>query len=135
MDYSELPRQALVRLLEEHEAAMRDAGRNGIVMAYTGRTAPWQIIRKVKPKLNKIVKKLCAGDEKAQSQNEIWDGENLSTMVTLYKYRGQIDLIVTDPPTTRVRTSATTISGTKIQMIPNLENWFRRRMALAIANG
>lgn len=26
------------------------------------------------------------------------DGENLSGMVTLYKYRGQVDLILTDPP-------------------------------------
>jgi len=26
------------------------------------------------------------------------EGENLQAMVTLYKYRGQVDLIVTDPP-------------------------------------
>ena len=25
-------------------------------------------------------------------------GENLQTMVTLYKYRGEVDLIITDPP-------------------------------------
>lgn len=67
-------------------------------MSYTGRTAPWQIIRQVKPKLSRIVKKLSVGEEKAQSENDIWDGENLSAMVTLYKYRGQVDLILTDPP-------------------------------------
>jgi len=28
----------------------------------------------------------------------IIEGENLQAMVTLYKYRGQVDLILTDPP-------------------------------------
>ena len=98
MDFEQLPRSALIRLLQEHEAASREAGKDGIVMSYTGRTAPWQIIRQVKPKLSRIVKKHSVGDESHQAQNELWDGENLSTMVTLYKHRGQVDLIVTDPP-------------------------------------
>lgn len=98
MDYEQLPRATLIQLLHEHDAALLDAGKEGIVMSYTGRTAPWQIIRLVKPKLSRIIKKQSIGDESSQSQNEIWDGENLSTMVTLYKYRGQVDLIVTDPP-------------------------------------
>jgi adenine-specific DNA-methyltransferase len=98
MDYDSLPRATLIRLLQEQEAAARDAGKDGIVMNYTGRTAPWQIIRMVKPKLSKISKKLSVGDEVHQALNEIWDGENLSTMVTLYKHRGQVDLILTDPP-------------------------------------
>lgn len=98
VDYEQTPRSALIRLLQEHDAAMLDAGKDGIVMSYTGRTAPWQIIRMVKPKLSRILKKFSAGEEKAQSENEIWDGENLSAMVTLYKYRGQVDLILTDPP-------------------------------------
>ncbi|MDX7814104.1 MULTISPECIES: site-specific DNA-methyltransferase [Aeromonas] len=96
--YDSLPRSALIRLLQAHDAANVEAGRHGIVMNYTGRTAPWQIIRQVKPKLHRIVKKYSVEDESALAQNEIWDGENLSTMVTLYKHRGQVDLIVTDPP-------------------------------------
>jgi len=98
MDYEQLSRAALIKLLEEHDAALLEAGRDGIVMSYTGRTAPWQIIRQVKPKLSRILKKFSAGDENNQSENEIWDGENLSAMVTLYKFRGQADLIITDPP-------------------------------------
>ena len=98
IEYEQLPRSALIRLLQEHDAALLDAGKDGIVMSYTGRTAPWQIIRLVKPKLSRIIKKLSVGEEKAQCENEIWDGENLSAMVTLYKYRGQIELILTDPP-------------------------------------
>ena len=98
MDYTQLSRSALIQLLQEHDAALAEAGRDGIIMNYTGRTAPWQIIRQVKPKLSRILKKHSVGDEKAQCENEIWDGENLSAMVTLYKYRGQVDLILTDPP-------------------------------------
>lgn len=98
MDFDSLPRAALIRLLQEQEDAARAAGKDGIVMSYTGRTAPWQIIRQVKPKLCKIIKKHSVGDEAQQAFNEIWDGENLSTMVTLYKHRGRVDLIVTDPP-------------------------------------
>jgi adenine-specific DNA-methyltransferase len=98
MDYEELPRPALIKLLQDHDALLAEDGRDGIVMNYTGRAAPWQITRLVKPKLSRIIKKLSIGEEKAQSENEIWDGENLSAMVTLYKYRGQVDLILTDPP-------------------------------------
>lgn len=98
MDYDQLPRATLIRMLQEHDSALADKGKNGIVLNYTGRTAPWQIIRQVKPKLSRILKKYSAGDEYSQPENEIWDGENLSTMVTLYKLRGQVDLVITDPP-------------------------------------
>ena len=98
MNYDELPRSALIRLLQEHDEALKQAGRDGIVMNYSGRTAPWQITRLVKPKLSVISKKLSCGDEAAQCENELWDGENLSTMVSLYRHRGKVDLILTDPP-------------------------------------
>ena len=98
MDYSQLPRGELIKLLEAHDMALADAGKGGIIMSYTGRTAPWQIIRQVKPKLTAINKRLCVGEEQAQAENLVMDGENLSAMVTLYKYRGQVDLILTDPP-------------------------------------
>jgi len=98
MEYEQLPKSALIKLLQEHDAANRDAGKDGIVMNYMGRTAPWQIVRAVKPKLHTILKKYSVGNEDEQAINEIWDGENLSAMVTLYKHRGQIDLVVTDPP-------------------------------------
>ncbi len=83
MNYDELPRSALIRLLQEHDEALQQAGKDGIVMNYSGRTAPWQITRLVKPKLSSISKKLSCGTEEAQCENEIWDGENLSTMVSL----------------------------------------------------
>lgn len=98
MDYDQLPRSALIGLLQDHDEALAEAGKDGIILNYVGRTAPWQIIRQVKPKLHRIVKRHSEGEEAAQCENEIWDGENLSTMVTLYKCRGKVDLIVADPP-------------------------------------
>ena len=98
MSYEQMTRGDLIRLLEQHDEERAEAGKDGIIMSYTGRTAPWQIIRQVKPKLSKINQRASVGDALAQGQNIIMDGENLSAMVTLYKYRGQVDLIMTDPP-------------------------------------
>lgn len=98
MSYEQMTRGDLIRLLEQHDAERAEAGKDGIIMSYTGRTAPWQIIRQVKPKLTKIHQRSSIGEAVAQGQNILMDGENLSAMVTLYKYRGQVDLILTDPP-------------------------------------
>ena len=98
MNYEELSRASLIRILRDREDADFEAGKTGISMSYNGRTAPWQIIRQVKPKLCQVIKKYSHGEEAFQSLNEIWEGENLSAMVTLYKFRGQIDLVLTDPP-------------------------------------
>ncbi|MCA0174618.1 site-specific DNA-methyltransferase [Bacillus sp. RAR_GA_16] len=70
----------------------------GIRITYNGRTPPWQIVRKVKPRALNIVKYLSNGNESEQSSNMIIEGENLQAMVSLYKYRGQVNLIVADPP-------------------------------------
>lgn len=98
MAYEQMTRGDLIRLLEQYDVERAEAGKDGIIMSYTGRTAPWQIIRQVKPKLTKINQRASVGEGQAQGQNIIMDGENLSGMVTLYKYRGQVDLILTDPP-------------------------------------
>lgn len=98
MKYEELSRAALIQLLQEREAELTEAGKDGIVLNYTGRTAPWQIVRQIKPRMFEFNKRASAGGVEDECANEIWDGENLSTMVTLYKYRGQVDLVLTDPP-------------------------------------
>jgi adenine-specific DNA-methyltransferase len=70
----------------------------GIRITYNGRTAPWHIVRKVKPRAQNIIEELSIGSEDDQASNMVIEGENLQAMVSLYKYRGQVDLIVTDPP-------------------------------------
>lgn len=98
MKYEELSRASLIQLLQEHEVERAEAGKDGIVLNYTGRTAPWQIVRQIKPRMFEFNKRASVGSAEEECVNELWDGENLSTMVTLYKYRGQVDLVLTDPP-------------------------------------
>lgn len=69
----------------------------GITLSFNGKRAAQVIERKVMPRVVKIDKELSFNDNN-QANNIIIDGENLQAMVTLYKYKGQIDLIVTDPP-------------------------------------
>lgn len=98
MKYEELSRSALIKLLQGYEAERAEAGKDGIVLNYMGRTAPWQIVRQIKPRMWEFNKRASVGSAEEEVANELWDGENLSTMVTLYKYRGQVDLVLTDPP-------------------------------------
>lgn len=57
-----------------------------------------EIDKKVRPRQTIIKKELSVGSAEAQARNMIIEGENLQAMVTLYKERGQVDLILTDPP-------------------------------------
>jgi adenine-specific DNA-methyltransferase len=93
-NYEDLRREELIRLLSERDA--QEAG--GIRLSYKGQTPPWQIVRLVQPRRQKIEKKLSFGSEDDQARNLIVEGENLQAMVSLYKYRGQVDLIIADPP-------------------------------------
>jgi adenine-specific DNA-methyltransferase len=70
----------------------------GVVLSFHGKRTAQEIDRKVRPRQTRVVKTLCAGTPEEQSRNMIIEGENLQAMVTLYKFRGQVDLIVADPP-------------------------------------
>ncbi len=72
--------------------------REGVKLMYPKRMRPWDISNMVKPKQHNTVPKLSVRMSEAEPVNELVEGENLSAMVTLYKYRGQVDLILTDPP-------------------------------------
>lgn len=70
----------------------------GVVLSFHGKRTAQEIDRKVRPRQTQIIKKLCVGTPEEQARNVIIEGENLQAMVTLYKERGEVDLIVTDPP-------------------------------------
>lgn len=91
--YDTYSREDLIRLLRERDAD--EAG--GLRLHYKGQTPPWRIVRRVQPRRQRIEERLCCGDE-AHRTNLILEGENLQAMVSLYKYRGQVDMILTDPP-------------------------------------
>ena len=70
----------------------------GVAVMFNGKRSAMEIQKKVRPRAVRTRKELSFGDEKSKSENIILEGENLQAMVTLYKYRNEIDLIVTDPP-------------------------------------
>ncbi|MCK6694584.1 MAG: site-specific DNA-methyltransferase, partial [Thermoanaerobaculia bacterium] len=70
----------------------------GITLNFHGKRAAQEIDKKVRPRQTLIKKELSVGTPEEQARNLVIEGENLQAMVTLYKERGQIDLIVTDPP-------------------------------------
>jgi adenine-specific DNA-methyltransferase len=70
----------------------------GVSLSFYGKRTAMEIERRVRPRVTRRIKELHVGTPEAQSKNVLMEGENLQAMVTLYKYRGQVDLIVTDPP-------------------------------------
>ena len=70
----------------------------GVSLSFHGKRTAMEIARRVRPRVTRRIKDLHVGTPEEQSRNLLVEGENLQAMVTLYKYRGQIDLIVTDPP-------------------------------------
>lgn len=68
----------------------------GVSLSFSGKRNAQFIEKKVMPRQVKINKKLSYNEN--IKKNILIEGENLQAMVTLYKYRGDIDLIVTDPP-------------------------------------
>jgi len=71
---------------------------SGVALSFSGKRSALEIGRKVRPRVMRRDSKLHVGPPDQQRRNLLIEGENLQAMVTLYKYRGQIDLIVTDPP-------------------------------------
>jgi len=65
---------------------------------FQGKRSAMEIQKQVRPRAIKVDKNLCFGPKEEQAKNIILEGENLQGMVTLYKYRNSIDLILTYPP-------------------------------------
>lgn len=70
----------------------------GIRLAFSGKRVARQLARRARPRTLRTIGKYGFGDADERSRNLLVEGDNLQALVTLYKYRGQVDLIVTDPP-------------------------------------
>jgi adenine-specific DNA-methyltransferase len=86
-----LTREQLIDLLTEK-------AEGGVKIQFSGKANARQLARKVRPRVQKSIKKYSVGDAEAQSRNLVIEGDNLQTMVTLYRERGRVDVILTDPP-------------------------------------
>lgn len=87
----DLSREDLIQLLE-------DTAEGGIRIDFSGKGTARQLARRVRPRVARTIKKYSVGSEEAQSQNLVIEGDNLQAMATLFRERGQVDLILTDPP-------------------------------------
>jgi adenine-specific DNA-methyltransferase len=88
--YTHLSREELISLLEQPE--------QGVRITFSGKTNARKIARIVRPRVMQSLVKFSVGTPEQQANNRIIEGENLQAMVSLYKYRGQVDLILADPP-------------------------------------
>lgn len=70
----------------------------GVSLSFHGKRTAMEIYKRVRPRVTRLVKDLSVGPVEEQGRNLLIEGENLQAMVTLYKYRGEVDLILTDPP-------------------------------------
>ncbi|MEO6577988.1 MAG: hypothetical protein ABIO99_03715 [Candidatus Limnocylindria bacterium] len=90
-DHKSLSHEALVTLL-------RDSDKEGIRISFWGKDAARTLARRVQPRRSRRLAKYSCGSEDDQAPNAVIEGENLQAMVTMYLDRGQVDLIVADPP-------------------------------------
>lgn len=89
-----------IELLDREDliALVKRMVNGGVTLSFHGKRNAMEIARRVRPRVTRRIKDLHVGTPEEQSKNLLIEGENLQGMVTLYKFRGQIDLIVTDPP-------------------------------------
>ncbi len=94
------PESEPLELLEKEELIklIGTLARGGIALNFYGKRSALEIAKRVRPRVTRRISELHVGTPEEQSKNMLIEGENLQAMVTLYKYRGQVDLIVTDPP-------------------------------------
>jgi len=83
---------------EELIALVEQTLGGGITVSFSGKANATRIARKVRPRVVRRIKTLSVGDAAAQASNLLIEGDNLQAMATLYRERGQVDLILADPP-------------------------------------
>lgn len=87
----DLPVEQLIEMIRERTGA-------GVNLSFPGKVIARQIGRKVRPRTQRTVAKYSAGEEPERSRNLLIEGDNLQALASLYRERGKIDMILTDPP-------------------------------------
>jgi adenine-specific DNA-methyltransferase len=90
-DLEDLTVEQLIELIRERTGA-------GVNLSFPGKLLARRIGRRVRPRTMRTNKTLSAGDDAGKSRNLLIEGDNLQALASLYRERGQIDLIITDPP-------------------------------------
>lgn len=71
---------------------------SGIRLDYPGKLSVRSILGKLRPRVQRRLPQFCCGNEEEQANNLVIEGDNLQVMASLYRYRGQVDFILADPP-------------------------------------
>src|SRR4051812_34408443 len=70
----------------------------GIKLIFSGKNDARRIMRRVRPRHLQSISKLGVGSQNHRSVNQVIEGDNLQSMTSLYRKKGKVDLILTDPP-------------------------------------
>ena len=77
---------------------LEETAGGGIRISFSGKQGARRGARQVRPRTMDTIKKYCWGAAEDRTRNFLIEGDNLQGMATLYKYRGQVDFILADPP-------------------------------------
>lgn len=77
---------------------LRERAEVGVKLTFPGKAMSRRITRRVRPRVQRTIAKYGAGSEEERSKNLLIEGDNLQALATLYRERGHVDLILTDPP-------------------------------------
>lgn len=83
---------------EELIATLRDFTEAGVKVGFAGKANARTLARKVRPRVMRTLDELSFGDPDERARNLVLEGDNLQGLVTLYRERGKVDLIIADPP-------------------------------------
>ncbi|HEY0638849.1 MAG TPA: site-specific DNA-methyltransferase [Pseudonocardiaceae bacterium] len=86
-----LSTEQLIEMIRERTGA-------GVNLSFPGKVKARQIARKVRPRTQRTVSSLSLGTDEEKARNLLIEGDNLQALASLYRWRGQVDLILTDPP-------------------------------------
>lgn len=71
---------------------------NGVNLAFSGKQKSRRIAHLVRPRVQRSSSRLSVGSPEEQSKNLLIEGDNLQALASLYRWRGTVDMILTDPP-------------------------------------
>ena len=71
---------------------------SGIRIEYSGKLSTRLVLGKLRPRIQRRQPQLSVGSDEEQARNLVVEGDNLQVMASLYRYRGQVDLVIADPP-------------------------------------
>lgn len=70
----------------------------GVNLSFSGKQQARRIARLVRPRVQRSNPTLSVGAPEQQSKNLLIEGDNLQALASLYRWRGSVDVILTDPP-------------------------------------